>query len=211
MSRSHRHLRPVEASGPADVDGLLRQVAAGDRAAFARLFDEMAPTVLGLCRRVLRDPDQAEEVCQEVMLQVWRTAPSWPDDGRSARAWVAMLAHRRSVDRVRSEQAERDRRNPGRNQMGWAPGSSDPVAEAAADNAEVAEVRRALATLTDVQRRTVELAYYEGHTYREVAAVLDLPLGTVKTRIRDGLIRLRDTLEVGASDRTRDRQEEVDR
>lgn len=130
------------------------------------------------------------------MLQVWRTAPKWPDDGRSAKAWVAMLAHRRSVDRVRSEQSERDRQQPGQNKMATGE-SSDPVAEEAADRAEITEVRAALDTLTDLQRETVELAYFQGHTYREVAEKLDLPLGTVKTRIRDGLIRLRESMDVG--------------
>lgn len=194
MPRSPRHLRPVESSGPADADELLRRVATGDRKAFAQLFDELMPIVLGLCRRVLRDPDQAEEVGQEVMLQVWRTAAKWPDDGRSAKAWVAMLAHRRSVDRVRSEQAERNRQVPGQNKMATGT-SSDPVAEAAVDRAEIHQVRDAMSALTDLQRETVRLAYFEGHSYREVAEKLEIPLGTVKTRIRDGLIRLRETMD----------------
>lgn len=196
MPRTPRHLRSVEPSGSVDADELLRRVASGDRGAFTELFDELMPIVLGLCRRVLRDPDQAEEVGQEVMLQVWRTAPKWPDDGRSARAWIAMLAHRRSVDRVRREQAERDRQGPGQNKMTTGT-SSDPVPEEAADRAETHEVRDALDSLTDLQRRTVELAFFDGHTYREVADKLDLPLGTVKTRIRDGLIRLREAMDVG--------------
>ncbi|MEO6988538.1 MAG: ECF RNA polymerase sigma factor SigK [Aquihabitans sp.] len=197
MPRTPRHLRSVEPAGSVDIDELLRRVASGDRRAFTQLFDQLMPIVLGLCRRVLRDPDQAEEVGQEVMLQVWRTAPTWPDDGRSAKAWVAMLAHRRSVDRVRSEQAERDRQQPGQNKMVTV-GSSDPVAEEAAGRAETQLVREALGSLTDLQRQTVELAYFEGHTYREVAEKLDLPLGTVKTRIRDGLIRLRESMDAGS-------------
>ena len=198
MPRTPRHLRSVEPNGLDDADELLRRVASGDRGAFTKLFDELMPMVLGLCRRVLRDPDQAEEVGQEVMLQVWRTAATWPDDGRSAKAWVAMLAHRRSVDRVRSEQAERDRQVPGQNKMATGT-SSDPVAEEVAERAEIHEVRGALDSLTDIQRKTVELAYFEGYTYREVAEKLDLPLGTVKTRIRDGLIKLRETMDVGPS------------
>ena len=110
----------------------------------------------------------------------------------SARAWVAMIAHRRAVDRVRSEQAERNRRE--RDAHVTPPTATDPVGEAVADDADRDRVKVALAELTPIQRQSVELAYYGGHTHTEVAALLDLPLGTVKTRIRDGLIRLRDTL-----------------
>lgn len=191
MPQADRHLRAVADDGGDRADHLLGLVATGDREAYAALFDLVAPTVLGLCRRVLRDPALAEEVAQEVLLEVWRKAPSRGGDGRSARGWIALVAHRRAVDRVRSEQAERDRRSgPGDPPR---PGV-DPVADLVADREEGARVRHALAALTPLQRQSVELAYFDGHTYREVAAVLDIPLGTVKTRIRDGLIRLRDTL-----------------
>jgi RNA polymerase sigma-70 factor (ECF subfamily) len=175
-----------------DADGLLARVARGDRRAFEALFDLVAPMVFGVCRKVLRDPTLAEEVTQEVMLEVWRTAPRHRSDTASARTWVAVIAHRRAVDRVRSEQAERDRRE--RDARIGAPTAADPVGEAVADDAERRLVREAMAQLTPIQRESVELAYYGGHTHTEVAALLDLPLGTVKTRIRDGLIRLRDTL-----------------
>ena len=195
MPSSARHLRSVPSGGhdPGGADGLLAQVARGDRDAFEGLFDLLAPLVLGVCRKVLRDTALAEEVTQEVMLEVWRTAPRHRGEEASARTWVAMIAHRRAVDRVRSEQAERDRRE--RDARVRPPASPDPVGDEVAVGSERARVQDALSALTPIQRQSVELAYFGGHTHTEVAALLDLPLGTVKTRIRDGLVRLRDTLE----------------
>jgi RNA polymerase sigma-70 factor (ECF subfamily) len=179
-----------------DADRLLASVARGDAEAFASLFDLISPTVAGITRRVLRDPDQADEVTQEVLLEVWRLAPTYDPAKGSCRTWVATIAHRRAVDRVRSEQSERNRRDHHSVRVGAV--DPDPTPRPAADAAERAEVVAALDELTDVQRHTIELAYYGGYTYAEVADILSLPLGTVKTRIRDGMIRLRDALEVSA-------------
>lgn len=194
MTGSRRALRAVPADPAAEPDALLRSVARGDADAFAALYDLVAPTVVGIARRVLRDPDQADEVAQEVLLEVWRLAPTYDPSRGSCRTWVATIAHRRAVDRVRSEQAERDRRV----RDGARTGSSDPdpTPRTATDEAERAQVVAALDELTDRQRQTIELAYYGGYTYTQVAEILELPLGTVKTRIRDGMIRLRDALEV---------------
>jgi RNA polymerase sigma-70 factor, ECF subfamily len=193
---ARNHLRAVP-SGPAgDADTLLASVARGDADAFAALYDLISPTVVGITRRVLRDPDQAEEVAQEVLLEVWRLAPTHDPAKGSCRTWIATIAHRRAVDRVRSEQAERNRRVHQGVRIGAV--DPDPTARPAADAAERAEVLAALDQLTDAQRQTIDLAYYGGYTYAEVAGILGLPLGTVKTRIRDGMIRLRDALEVTA-------------
>jgi RNA polymerase sigma-70 factor (ECF subfamily) len=173
---------------------LLASVARGDADAFAALFDLIGPTVVGIARRVLRDPDQAEEVAQEVLLEVWRLAPTYDPRKGSCRTWVGTIAHRRAVDRVRSEQAERDRRS--RHEARGATVDPDPTPRTATEAVERAEVAAALDQLTDVQRETIDLAYYGGYTYVQVAEILGLPLGTVKTRIRDGMIRLRDALEV---------------
>jgi RNA polymerase sigma-70 factor, ECF subfamily len=196
-SDQQRRLRAVEtASAPPTDDELLGEVARGDQQAFAELYDRLAGVVHGVVRRVLRDPAQSEEVTQEVFVEVWRTATRF-DAGRGrARTWVLTMAHRRAVDRVRSEQASRDRRDRvGRRETvrGY-----DEVVEQVETRFEHAEVRAALGTLTALQREAVELAYFHGHTYREVAELLDAPLGTVKTRMRDGLLRLRDALGVTA-------------
>ncbi len=194
MSAARGALRAVPSDPGRDADALLQAVARGDADAFAALYDLVAPTVVGIARRVIRDPDQADEVTQEVLLEVWRQAPTYDPSRGTCRTWVATIAHRRAVDRVRSEQAERDRRV--RDGARTAAADPDPTPRAVTEDAERAEVVAALDELTDLQRQTIELAYYGGHTYSQVADLLDLPLGTVKTRIRDGMIRLRDALEV---------------
>jgi len=196
VGRPRRHLQPVPAHPPGDADALLRAVAQGDSDAFAGLYDLISPTVVGIARRVVRDPDQADEVAQEVLLEVWRLAPTYDPAKGSCRTWISTIAHRRSVDRVRSEQAERNRRVRDAERTGAA--DPDPVAGSVADDDERRQVAAALDHLTDLQRQTIKLAYYGGYTYAQVAEILDLPLGTVKTRIRDGMIRLRDALEVAS-------------
>jgi RNA polymerase sigma-70 factor (ECF subfamily) len=180
--------------GPRTLEQLLGRVALGDQAAFAELYDRVAPTVSGLVRSVVRDQAQSEEVTQEVLVEMWRTAPRFDRKLGSARAWVAALAHNRAVDRVRSAQraAERDD-NAARRDL---TPPFDEVAEQVELRLDAEQVRRGLAHLTDLQREAIRLAYYGGYTYREVAELLDVPLGTVKTRLRDGLIRLRDQLGV---------------
>jgi RNA polymerase sigma-70 factor (ECF subfamily) len=178
-----------------DLAELLRQSARGDEQAFAALYDATSARVHGLVLRVVRDPAQAEEVAQEVFLQIWRTASRYDEDKGSALAWMMTLAHRRAVDRVRAAEAV------SRQDTSYYQSSQqvehDSTAEAAEQSMEARRVRSALAELTDVQRQALELAYFGGYTHAEVAGMLDLPVGTAKTRIRDGLIRLRDAMGVG--------------
>ena len=182
---------PGAAIGP---DELLRQVARGDEQAFRVLYEQLAPRVYGLAKRVVRDPAQAEEVAQEVMVDVWRTAARFDRTKGSATAWVFTIAHRRAVDRVRSEQAGADRVRRVAARSAETP--FDDVVETATARIEQQQVRRCLGGLTDLQREAITLAYYGGRSYREVAEMLDTALPTIKTRMRDGLIRMRDCLGV---------------
>jgi RNA polymerase sigma-70 factor (ECF subfamily) len=186
--------RPAGAGGPprTDLAALLGRVAKGEDAAFRAVYDQAAGQVLGVARRVVRDPAQSEEVMQEVLLEVWRTAARFDPEVGSASAWIMTLAHRRAIDRVRSEHSAALREQ----RAAVARVDYDDVTEAVETNLEHERVRRCLASLTDLQREAVTLAYYQGYTYREVAGLLGVAVGTVKTRMRDGLIRLRDCLGV---------------
>jgi RNA polymerase sigma-70 factor (ECF subfamily) len=184
----------VDGDHASDPNALLVAVGRGDEAAFARLYDVVAVRVFGLIRRVLRDPAQAEEVAQEVMVEVWRSAARFDPARGSATAWVFTIAHRRAVDRVRAEQASTDRLT----RYAAATGDTeyDEVAEEVTRRLEHQQVRRCLDALTTLQQQAITLAYYDGRSYREVADLLGAALPTIKTRMRDGLIRLRDCLGV---------------
>jgi RNA polymerase sigma-70 factor (ECF subfamily) len=191
---------PSEASARADsaaeLGQLLRLASRGDQEAFARLYDATSARVFGLAVRIVRDPAQAEEVTQEAFLEIWRTASRFDPAKGSAQAWMLTIVHRKSVDRVRSAEAttRRDTKYHDQNQTV----DHDATADAAHASMEARRVRNAMASLTAVQREALELAYFGGYTHTEVATMLDLPVGTAKTRIRDGLIRLRDTMGVAS-------------
>ncbi len=183
---------PKAAAGRGSLESVLADVAKGDHAAFTVIYDQAGPAVLGTVLRVVRDPAQAEEVMQEVLLEVWRTAARFDSSAGSASAWIMTVAHRRAVDRVRSEQRATEREF----RAATATIEYDEVSDAVEASLDHERVRRCLAGLTDLQRESVLLAYYGGHSYREVAELLGVAVGTVKTRMRDGLIRLRDCLGV---------------
>ncbi|MFD4254662.1 ECF RNA polymerase sigma factor SigK [Amycolatopsis thermoflava] len=190
--RAMRPAAPGQA-GPSPED-LMAQVARGSEVAFEQLYDVVAGPVFGVVRRVVRDVAQSEEVAQEVLVELWRTAARYDRGQGSVLNWSLTLAHRRAVDRVRSAQARTDREQRA---GAMAPGREfDEVMEAVTARLEREQVRRCLNGLTELQRESIMLAYYGGHTYPEVADLLQSPLGTVKTRMRDGLIRLRDCLGV---------------
>ena len=186
-------LAPVEGAADA-LSTLLARASRGDEQAFAELYDRSCTRIFGLVRRVVRDPAQAEEVTQEVFLTVWRESARYDPARGSALAWMLTIAHRRAVDRVRAAESARER--DGRFATLDAGPAFDVVEEAVTASLDSARVRQALSALTDVQREAITLAYYGGYTYKEVSELLDVPLGTIKTRMRDGLIRLRDTLGV---------------
>lgn len=187
-----RRSRAADAAAASDED-LLLATAAGDREAFSALYDRVAPIVRAVTRRVLRDAALADEVCQEVMVEVWRKSPRFMADRGSARGWISTLAHRRAIDRVRSEQSARDRLHLVSTREVTRP--FDVVAEEVETRLDHGQVRAAVALLSDRQREAVELAYYGGHSYRDVAVVLGIPEGTAKSRLRDALHRLRTALE----------------
>jgi RNA polymerase sigma-70 factor (ECF subfamily) len=192
--------RTTHASGPSVAldegvtsEQLLVATSRGDGPAFELLVRRVRPQVVRVAERVVRDPSIAEEVAQEVLTEVWRKADHFDPDRGNVSAWVSTLARRRAVDRVRSEQASRDRddRIARRSQER----DIDVVADEVETRLEHWQVRNALASLSDRQREAIELAYFGGHTYRDVAQVLGIPEGTAKSRLRDGLLRLREALD----------------
>ncbi|MGW2835418.1 ECF RNA polymerase sigma factor SigK [Streptomyces sp. NPDC001286] len=183
-------------SGPeARAEDLLVRVAGGDKEAFAGVYDIFSRAVMGLACRILRDAAQAEEVTQDVMTEVWRTADRYIPERGSAKAWVLTLTHRRAVDRVRAAQASTDREQRARTLLPER--AFDEVAETVEHHDEQRRTYRCLASLSGTQRLPLVLAYYQGLTYVEVAHALSVPVGTVKSRMRAGLRELRDCLEAG--------------
>ncbi|WP_457099259.1 ECF RNA polymerase sigma factor SigK [Microbacterium sp. P5_E9] len=176
------------------VGALLVRVAGGDQSAFADLYDMLSPRVFGLILRVLIDRAQSEEVLQEVFLELWQSAGRFAPNKGQGRSWVFMIAHRRAVDRVRAAQASADRDvRIGSRDLDIA---HDEVAEQVELKIEGTRVVGAVATLPAIQREAITLAYYGGYSQSEIAALLGVPLGTIKTRMRDGLSRLRTEMGV---------------
>ncbi len=182
---------------PSELVDLLKRISSGDQPAFADFYDSTSRTVFGIVLSVVRDRAQAEEVTQEVYVEAWTSAPRFDPELGSAKGWLNTIAHRKAVDRVRSSQRSQER-----DQRHFEAGPAQPEVDTsdivvAYDQSE--RVRAALQQLPEAQRTAVHMAYFEGRSYREVAEFLGLPLGTVKTRIRDAMKRLRNQLGEAAS------------
>ncbi|MFJ8946258.1 sigma-70 family RNA polymerase sigma factor [Streptomyces sp. NPDC102395] len=178
--------------GASETDRLLLSVAEGSQDAFTRLYDAVAGPIYGIACQVLRDPARAEEVAQEVMLEVWQTAPRYRPESGHAMTWMMTIAHHRAVDCVRTARraAERERTVSQRESVP----AFDDVAEAVEALGEREEIRTCLRQLTAELLQPVLLVYYRGLTHAEVASVLSLPLGTVKSRLRRALTHMRHCL-----------------
>ncbi|WP_083058149.1 sigma-70 family RNA polymerase sigma factor [Mycolicibacterium bacteremicum] len=176
----------------ADLDALLRRVAQRDVDAFAAFYDQTRTRVYGLVLRVLRDPGYSEETTQDIYLQVWRNAGDYNPSAGSPLSWLMTLAHRRAVDRVRSEQAGADRES--RYGAATIEPPVDQVSEQVIDNDDYRQITHCLGALTDKQRECIELAYYDGLTYVQVSDRLSANLATVKSRMRDAIRGLRNCL-----------------
>ena len=184
---------PPVAPGSESSPALLAAIAAGDRDAFSRFYDLTAPMAFGLIRRVLRDPEAAAEVLQEVFWQVWQDASRYDPDRGTPEAWLVMRAKTRAIDRLRSIR-RRDRTFVAPVDESVVQRSSDQAPNPAVVAEDRSLIQTALAQLPEAQRRVIELAFFEGLTQSEIAARLGEPLGTVKTRARLGLDRLRGAL-----------------
>lgn len=181
------------AGAGSETSALIERIAAGDRDAFSRFYDLLAPTAFGLIRRVLRDPEAAAEVLQEVFWQVWREASQYDARRGSPEAWLVMRAKTRAIDRLRSIR-RRDRTFVAPGDESVARSSEEPAENPAVVAEDRSLIQSALAQLPEPQRRVIELAFFEGLTHSEIATRLGEPLGTVKTRARLGLDRLRGVL-----------------
>lgn len=178
-----------------DPESLLRRTARGDEAAFEALLQSFAPLVYGVALRVCEDRSLAEDVAQEAFLDLWRTAARYESAKGSAQAWVVTIAHRRAVDRVRAEHSRARREQQSRALLPMI--EFDEVAEAIEAESERVRLRGCLGGLSRIQRESIHLAFFDGLTHTQISAKLQVPLGTAKARLREGLGKLKNCMGAG--------------
>lgn len=181
----------VEAN-PLPDGALVTRIAAGDASALAEMYDAYGGVVYTLALRVMREAADAEDVVQEVFAQAWRQAGRYDRSRATVAGWLLMMARARALDALRKRRARPDVANPA--ELPQLAAAADSQEALIISNEDVARVRTALGALDDSVRVPIELAYYEGLSQSEIATRLDQPLGTVKTRMRGGLARLRAAL-----------------
>ncbi|MDI3213065.1 sigma-70 family RNA polymerase sigma factor [Arthrobacter sp. AL12] len=172
--------------------GLLLRTAQGDHQAFSEFYLRTSRQVTGLVQRVIIDRELSEEAVQEIYIVVWQDAAKYQPTTGTPTAWLMTIAHRRAVDKVRSNQSSRNRDH---RWAATAPNAHDGVLDAVADKMDARNLIASLACLSALQRESIVLAYFGSLTYREISVKLCVPLPTIKSRIRDGLQRLRTQLE----------------
>jgi RNA polymerase sigma-70 factor, ECF subfamily len=190
--RDSEPLIPDPAPAGDDLDELLLTVARGERGAFDPLFRQLSGPVYRAALAVTRDRAQAEEIAQDVLLEIWRAASRFDPDRGSAAAWARTIARRRAIDRIRSVTADAHRES----RTAAVPVAWDQVSEAVEERLDRERLTSSLHQLSGLQRQAITLAFYGGHTHQEIAAILGIALGTVKSRIRTGLHTLRDSMQV---------------
>lgn len=179
-----------------DIDHLLVRTGDGDRAAFSVLYDLTSPRVFGLCRRLIRDVVEAEDVAQDAFLEIWTKAASFDPVRGAGTGWIMAIAHHRAVDRIRS--AEGTRRRDAAWTRDAARGRVGEPADRLLAAADVDEVHAALGRLSEVRRQAVTYAFFTDHTYEQASQLLGIPLGTFKSRVRDGVLALRPLLGISS-------------
>jgi RNA polymerase sigma-70 factor, ECF subfamily len=174
---------------------LLRQIAAGDRAAFAEFYDRHSTLMFSVASRILNDARDAEDVLQEAFLQIWEKAKNFDPKLGKASSWAAILVRNKAIDRIRASQRRTRLAEAAGVEFAVASEINDSANEAIHGHDQAKLIQSAIVGLPAEQRRAIELAYFSGLTQNEISEKLQEPLGTIKARIRRGLLKLRDQLE----------------
>jgi len=189
-------IEPVNQPETQDRDvALLRQIAAGDRTAFAEFYDRHSTLMFSVAMKILNDNSEAQDVLQETFLQIWEKAGKFDPKLGKASSWVAIMTRNKAVDKIRASQRRSRLADEAATAHAIAAEVADTVNENLHGHEEAKIIQAAIVGLPEEQRHAIELAYFSGLTQDEISKKLNTPLGTIKARIRRGLLKLRDQLE----------------